>query len=106
MRFRHRAPGSRPQRSKRRELRGRPLSSPRVRPWLPRFAHLWAEEPMKRVALRGRFTRPYWRRRMGAFGSASVLPRPEWVYGPHKIEVGRGVIILGHIWLSAERATW
>jgi acetyltransferase-like isoleucine patch superfamily enzyme len=61
---------------------------------------------MKRVALRGRVVHPYWRFRLGAFGRGSILHRPDWVYGPRKIEIGDGVVILGHVWLSAERATW
>jgi acetyltransferase-like isoleucine patch superfamily enzyme len=69
-----------------------------VRPWL--------EQPMRRVALRARIQRPYWKWRFKRFGEDSVLYKPDWVYGPHQIEVGDRVIILAHIWLSAEVQTW
>lgn len=61
---------------------------------------------MTRVALRGRLTRPYWRWRFGSFGSGAILHRPDWLYGAHKVEVGAGTIILGHLWLSVERDAW
>ena len=74
------------------------LAATPVRPWL--------EEPMRRVALRGRLTRPYWRLRFQRFGEASILHRPDWVYGPGQIAIGDGVIILGHAWISVERVAW
>ena len=61
---------------------------------------------MKRVALRARLTRPYWRRRFHSFGADSVLHRPDWVYGPGLISIGARTIILGHAWLSVERSAW
>jgi len=61
---------------------------------------------MRRVALRARLQRPYWRWRFRSFGDDSVLYKPDWVYGPHQIEIGERVLILAHIWLSAERQTW
>jgi lipopolysaccharide O-acetyltransferase len=61
---------------------------------------------MKRVALRGRVTRPYWRHRFAAFGADSILHRPDWVFGPQLIEIGDRTIILGHLWLSVERVAW
>jgi acetyltransferase-like isoleucine patch superfamily enzyme len=66
----------------------------------------WINEPFKRVALRGRLIAPYRRFRFGAFGSGSILHRPEWIYGPGKIEIGRGVVILSHAWLAVERVAW
>jgi acetyltransferase-like isoleucine patch superfamily enzyme len=66
----------------------------------------WVDEPMTRVALRGRLVRPYWSRRFAAFGPTSVLYRPGWVYGPGKIEIGDGVVALWGLWLAAERSTW
>lgn len=61
---------------------------------------------MRRVALRGRLVRPYWRWRFRRFGSDSVLHRPDYVYGAHQIEIGDRVLVLAHAWLSAERQTW
>ncbi len=63
-------------------------------------------EPMLRVALRAKLLRPLHRRRFGSFGPNSILHKPDWIYGPSKIEVGAGVIILHSIWLSAERSCW
>lgn len=39
-------------------------------------------DPLKRVILRGRITRPYWRRRFHHFGDQSILHKPAWIYGP------------------------
>ena len=64
------------------------------------------EEPMRRVALRGNLVRPYWRRRFHHFGEGSILYKPNWVYGPHQIAIGSGVLMLHGIWLSVERAAW
>jgi acetyltransferase-like isoleucine patch superfamily enzyme len=66
----------------------------------------WVDQPMKRVALRARFVRPYRRARFHAFGHRSILHRPEWVYGPHQIAIGEGVVILSHAWLAVERSAW
>lgn len=66
----------------------------------------WLDQPMKRVALRARLARPYWRRRFHRFGEDSVLNRPDWVYGPGLISIGARVIILDHLWLSVERSAW
>jgi acetyltransferase-like isoleucine patch superfamily enzyme len=66
----------------------------------------WVDQPMKRVALRGRLLRPYRRTRFHSFGRNSIVHRPEWIYGPHQMAVGDGVIILSHAWLSVERAAW
>jgi lipopolysaccharide O-acetyltransferase len=63
-------------------------------------------EPFTRVALRGRLTRPWWRRRFHAFGAGSVVHRPDWVYGPWQIAVGSRVIMLHGLWLSVERPAW
>ena len=64
------------------------------------------DEPFRRVVLRGRMTRPYWRRRFMRFGDGSILHRPDWIYGPHKISIGNGVVIMKSIWLSAEKVAW
>ena len=62
--------------------------------------------PIKRVALRGRITRPWWRWRFHEFGQGSILHRPDWVFGPHLMSVGSGVMIFHGTWLSVERAAW
>jgi acetyltransferase-like isoleucine patch superfamily enzyme len=66
----------------------------------------YLEDPMARIALEGRVMRPYRRLRFAAFGEQSILHRPDWVFGAHRIEIGRAVVILGHSWLSADRRTW
>ncbi len=66
----------------------------------------WIDQPMKRVALRARLIRPYRRLRFHSFGARSILHRPEWVYGPHQIAIGEGVMILSHAWLSVEEPAW
>jgi len=66
----------------------------------------YLDEPMARVALRAKLVRPLRTRRFHSFGPESLIHRPEWIYGPHRIAIGRGVVFLGHAWLSAERATW
>jgi acetyltransferase-like isoleucine patch superfamily enzyme len=66
----------------------------------------YREEPMARVALRARFTRPYWRTRFASFGEHSILHRPDWVYGPQKIDIGDRVVIMKSVWLSVERVAW
>jgi len=64
------------------------------------------DEPFRRVVIRGRLTRPYWRRRFERFGEGSILHRPDWIYGAHKISIGDRVVIMKSIWLSAEKVAW
>jgi lipopolysaccharide O-acetyltransferase len=61
---------------------------------------------MKRVALRARLQRPYRRRQFHSFGEGSILDRPDWVYGPSRIAIGRGVLIMRSVWLAVERVAW
>ncbi|MFL5907867.1 MAG: acyltransferase [Solirubrobacterales bacterium] len=61
---------------------------------------------MRRVVFRARLVRPYRRLRFHSFGRSSILHRPEWVYGPHQIAIGDGVVILSHAWLSVEKSAW
>ncbi len=61
---------------------------------------------MRRVVMRARFMHPYWRRRFRRFGDHSILHRPDWVYGPHQIEIGERVVVLKSIWLAVERVAW
>jgi lipopolysaccharide O-acetyltransferase len=66
----------------------------------------YVEQPVRRVALRARFTRPWWRRRFHQFGAGSILHRPDWVYGPHRMVVGDHVIVLHGAWLAVEKPAW
>jgi acetyltransferase-like isoleucine patch superfamily enzyme len=50
--------------------------------------------------------RPYWRHRFAAFGAGSILDRPRWLRGHHKVEIGAGVIILSGAWIAAELGSW
>ena len=61
---------------------------------------------MRRVALKARVMRPYWRRRFRRFGEGSILDSPNWLYGPQHIEIGDGVVIFKSAWLSVERRAW
>ncbi len=61
---------------------------------------------MKRVVLRGRVTRPYWRRRLHHLGSRSILHRPVWVYGPQQISIGDDSLILHGASISVESFAW
>lgn len=65
-----------------------------------------AREPMRRVAIEGRLMAPWRRRRFAAFGAGSIVHRPLWIYGPHKIVMGADSLILHGTWLSAERWAW
>lgn len=66
----------------------------------------WRDQPIRRVQLRGRLLHPWWTHRFLAFGQHSILHRPNWVYGPQRIAVGRNVLALHGLWLAAERQTW
>lgn len=48
----------------------------------------------------GALTRPYWRYRFAAFGDGSILYRPEWVYRPDLMTIGRNVWISSSAWLE------
>ena len=61
---------------------------------------------MERVKLRGRLLAPYRRRRFAAFGERSVIDRPLWLFGEHRIAVGRDVLVFPGCWISAETQTW
>lgn len=58
-----------------------------------------------RVRLVGRVLHPYWRVRFHSFGSRSVLHRPDWLFGAHKISIGEDCYIMGS-WLAADRGAW
>ena len=63
-------------------------------------------EPMRRVALEGRALHPWRRRRMQAFGERSIVHRPLWLYGAHKMAFGSDCLVLHGTWLSAESFGW
>lgn len=66
----------------------------------------YVSHPLERVVLRGRLTRPWWRRRFHDFGRGTILHRPDWVFGPQLMSVGDHVLILHGAWLSVERQAW
>jgi acetyltransferase-like isoleucine patch superfamily enzyme len=59
--------------------------------------------PLKRVILRGRLTRPYWRRRFHHFGEQSILHKPAWVSAPELISIGDYFLALHDLWLAVEQ---
>jgi lipopolysaccharide O-acetyltransferase len=62
--------------------------------------------PMRRAELRARLMRPYWQRRLYAFGERAILHRPGGVFGAHQISIGAGSLILGGCYLSVETRAW
>jgi hypothetical protein len=60
---------------------------------------------MEQVNLRAKLMRSYWRRRFGSFGTGSVVHRPLWVQGAHKIAIGEATLLM-HPWLVTEEWTW
>jgi acetyltransferase-like isoleucine patch superfamily enzyme len=73
---------------------------------LRRLAKEWVDEPMKGVVLRARLQRPWRLRRFHAFGQASIVHKPMWIYGPHQISIGTSTLMLHGVWLSVERVAW
>jgi acetyltransferase-like isoleucine patch superfamily enzyme len=69
-------------------------------------ARRYLDDPMARISLAARIMRPYRRLRFASFGERSILHRPDWVFGAHRIDIGRAVVIQAHAWLSADRGTW
>jgi lipopolysaccharide O-acetyltransferase len=61
---------------------------------------------MTAVALRARLMRPYWSRRFGHLGQATIVHRPIWVNGAHKMAIGDHTLILHGAWLSVEQPAW
>lgn len=53
----------------------------------------------------GSFFHPYWRLRLHSFGAGSILHRPVWLHGAHKIAIGKGTVIAMAL-LSAEAPAW
>jgi carbonic anhydrase/acetyltransferase-like protein (isoleucine patch superfamily) len=63
-------------------------------------------EPVVRAQVRARVMRPYRLRQFASFGEYSIVDRPTWLYGTHKIEIGMAVVFLPGAWLAAEKPTW
>lgn len=66
----------------------------------------FVSHPMNAITLRARITRPYWSHRLGALGEGTILHKPAWVYGGHKIAIGSHGLILHGAWLSVQPAAW
>lgn len=64
------------------------------------------DEPVARMAIRGRVLRPWRTRRFHAFGKGSFIHRPLAVYGPWQMSVGDAVMVLPGAWLSVEKRAW
>jgi abequosyltransferase len=65
-----------------------------------------ARYPMRRIALRARLTRPYWRQRFHAFGENAIVYRPGSVFGAQQIAIGDYSLILAGCYLSVETPAW
>lgn len=57
------------------------------------------------MALRGRLPNPCWQYRFHSFGPKSLLHRPIWLAGAHKMSIGEQCRIFP-IWLSVEPEAW
>ena len=73
---------------------------------LRRALREYANQPMQRVALRGRLLEPYRRRRFFAFGPAAIVHKPAWIYGPQQMAIGANSLVLQGTWLSVEQPAW
>ena len=60
-------------------------------------------EPFPRMRLRGRLMHPVYRRRFAAFGDDTILDRPVWLAGTHKIAIGANGLIFRGCMLSVPR---
>lgn len=64
------------------------------------------EEPVWRASLVAKLLEPYRRRQFHTFGRRSIVHRPDWIYGAHRIAVGEGVLVMPGAWLAVERQAW
>lgn len=71
-----------------------------------RRAQQWRDEPAYRASVRAALVRPWRVRQFDRFGEGSVLHKPLWIYGPHKVDIGANVLILEGAWLAVERVAW
>lgn len=58
-----------------------------------------------RLALHNSLPSPYWQLRFHSFGPSSLLHRPIWIAGAHKMSVGEQCRIVSS-WLGVERQAW
>lgn len=65
-----------------------------------------ARQPARRMEIEGRLMAPLRRRRFGAFGARSIVHRPLWLYGQHKIAMGEDSLVLHGTWISVEKPAW
>lgn len=72
----------------------------------PGFLEGLARYPMRRIALRARFMRPYWSRRFHSFGENAIVHRPGSLFGAHQIAIGDHSLILAGCYLSVETPAW
>jgi acetyltransferase-like isoleucine patch superfamily enzyme len=77
-----------------------------MRPGISRTDLDIALHPMRRIALRARLTRPYWRIRFYRYGKATILHRPAWIFGAGQIAIGNHCLILGGCYIAAEKRAW
>jgi acetyltransferase-like isoleucine patch superfamily enzyme len=63
-------------------------------------------EPIRRVELEARLTRPWRLLRFHEFGEGAILHRPIWIYGPQQIAIGKNALILHGCWISVEQPAW
>jgi acetyltransferase-like isoleucine patch superfamily enzyme len=61
---------------------------------------------MRRIELRARVTRPYWKRRFHSFGDQSIIHRPGQIVGAGQMRIGHHSLILGGCYLSVETRAW
>jgi lipopolysaccharide O-acetyltransferase len=66
----------------------------------------FVRHPMNAITLRSRITRPYWSRRLGHLGDETIVHKPIWVYGAHKMWIGSHGLILHGASLSVEHSAW
>lgn len=66
----------------------------------------FVRHPMNAIQLRARVTRPYWSHRLGQLGEGTILHKPDWVHGAHKMAIGAHGLILHHAWLSVQHGAW
>ena len=62
-------------------------------------------DPRNPLLVRGRLPHPYWRFRFHSFGPHSLLDRPIWLAGAHKMSIGNQCAILPCM-LSVEEQAW
>jgi lipopolysaccharide O-acetyltransferase len=66
----------------------------------------FARKPMTRIALEGRALHRLRRRQFHEFGERSIVHRPMWIYGGHRIAIGSNTLVLHKVWLSVETPAW